>query len=309
MRTAVPRSTVRVLAAATTGVLGFVALPATEAPARAQEGLLPSEALHEIHLVLTRDTTADQGMVTEQWLKRTRRESLEPDERLALAEMYFIGFRPNEADPLFAEFASGTDRRARLATQRRYRMAMAAWDRYDGVEERIRTDRRRLPAMPDDPWHFQPAVSTLAAHYRDRGDHSAVVRVISEELASLPTDGVYFSHTLPGSFFSSYAAVGRRDEAIAHLETVRDAMLTGDRIQRGEVLPDRPHKPGTLHRLEERLLRDQDAVDVQRSLRGRLVGTLYSLLLRQSGGRSIAERQAVVVGRLFADEVRHARTQ
>jgi hypothetical protein len=124
------------------------------------------------------------------------------------------------------------------------------------------------------------AVWTLAEHYANRGDHEAVVRIILDEIHGLPLDGLYFSHTLPGTFLESFTNAGRRDEALSHLRKVRDAQLAHTRSARGEVPPAAPHRDGTIHRLEEALLRDLPAGEAERFLRGRLVGTIYGMLAR-----------------------------
>jgi hypothetical protein len=102
---------------------------------------------------------------------------------------------------------------------------------------------------------------------------------VDEEIATLPIDGVFFSHALPGQYLTSYAAIGRQTDALAHLKKVLDAQLAaGPRSQRGERPPDAPHRGGVIHRIEEGLLRDLEPAEAQRFLRGRLVGTLYGLL-------------------------------
>jgi trk system potassium uptake protein TrkH len=142
----------------------------------------------------------------------------------------------------------------------------------DGIFQAVST--------PEDPWHFMSPVWTLARHHADRGEHNAAVRVVLDEIRDLPLDGLFFSHTLPGTFLDSFTREGRRDDAIGHLRKVRDAQLAHTRSARDELPPAVAHRDGTFHRLEEALLRDLPAGETERFLRGRLVGTLFSMLAR-----------------------------
>jgi hypothetical protein len=263
-------------------VLLFWPASARATQVQASDSLLPAAALHGFLEEFGRSDRSAQADIASRWLERTRRRGLSDDERLALAELHFVAFDPGAAGPGFRPFAGGTDTRARLATQRLLRMRMAAYDVYDGVEEAIREARGRLPAVATDPWPFHASVSTLARHYADRGDHEAVVRVVMEELSTIPVDGVFFSHTLPGEFISSFEQTGRRADAIAHMQRVRDALAHGERISREEAAVPLapPHVDGVVHRLEEGLLRDLPATDVERRLRGRLYGMLSAYLAR-----------------------------
>lgn len=253
---------------------------ALQAQSAARDSLLPSSALHVLNDSLTRVSGDSQGKIASGLLRRTRTHGLESAEVFALAELRFAAFDPDGAHALFLQFMNGSDLRARIARQRVLRIAMAARDQYAGVEDTLAAMRRRLAPMPEDPWHFSSAVSTLAKYHADRGDHQAVVRIVLDEVRALPLDGLYFSHLLPATYLSSFAQVGQRDAAIAHLVAVRDAQLSARRSTRGETPPATPHRAGVFHRLEEGLLRDLPNGEPERFLRGRLVGLLYGHIAR-----------------------------
>jgi hypothetical protein len=260
----------------------MVLLPSlTQAQQTKRDSLRPSVALHMLHDSLARAAgSAQQGDVASALLDRTRQNGLDSTETLALAELHFAAFDPDGAFKLFGPFARGGGYSARFALQRLLRMQMAARGQFDGVEDTLRAARRRLGPTPEDPWHFMSPVWTLARHHADRGEHNAAVRVVLDEIRDLPLDGLFFSHTLPGTFLDSFTREGRRDDAIGHLRKVRDAQLAHTRSARDELPPAVAHRDGTFHRLEEALLRDLPAGETERFLRGRLVGTLFSMLAR-----------------------------
>jgi hypothetical protein len=251
----------------------------------APDSVLPSSALHALHAEMATAGAAKQMEIADRVLKGVQKGKLDSGERLALAELYFTVGDPGSADPAFAEFITGSDVRARVAVQRHFRMKMVAYDAYAGMEDSIAAARRRLPPIADDPWHFQPAVATLATHLASKGDHAGVVRIIQAELAALPSGQAYFSHMLPGMFLGSFQAVGLRDSALAHMRRVRDDIVAGGNVSaRGEQPPAIAHRDGVFHRLEEGLMADFQLNDMLRYRRGRLVGVLSGFLARVSGG-------------------------
>lgn len=262
------------------------ALRPTNATAQTQpDSLLPTLALHQFHeeLAAATDRSA-QGDIAERILKLTQRGNLHDAERFALAELFFVALKPDPADSLFSLYLDGSDLRARMATQRKLRITMAAFTVYRGMEDSIRAARARFPVTPADPWHLQASVSTLARYHAERGEHATAVRLVMDEIATLPEDGLFFSHALPGAFLASFEHEGKRDVALAHIRRVRDALsAAGNSSARGEQPPAAQHVAGVVHRLEEGLLSDLDDAQRQRFLRGRLIGAL-SGYLAQAGG-------------------------
>jgi len=255
------------------------------------DSLLPTVALHALHEELAQSGRSAQREIATRLLRQTRRGGLQEAERFALAELHFAAFDPEGADAGFEGFASRTDLPGRIATQRRFRIQMAAFDAYAGAELRIREARARLPAVAWDPWHLQSSVSTLAKYHADRGEHDVVVRLVREELAALPVDVVFFSHSLPGEYLTSFEAEGLGAEAIGHMQQVRAAIgAGGPRSARGEIPPAAPHREGVIHRLEEGLLRDLPPVEADRFLRGRLFGFLSGYLARAARDTAAALR-------------------
>lgn len=248
------------------------------------DSLAPALALHRFHeQMAAAGQGANQGDIAGALLKQARKGNLDDAEGFALGELYFVALKPDEADAAFARYRNGTDLRARVALQRHLRMRMAAFQIYGDVEDTIRAARARLSVSQSDPWHLMPAVSTLARYHAGRGEHAVVVRLVMDEIGGLPVDGVYFSHLLPGTFLESFTAEGKRDEAIAHLERVRDALASGERSERNEAPPVSAHREGVFHRLEEGLLSDLPEPQRLRFLRGRLYGALVGMLARASG--------------------------
>ena len=261
------------------------ALQPVEANAQVQpDSLLPTVALHRFHEELATADRSAQGDIAERALKVTQRGNLDDGERFALGELFFVALQPDPADSLFSLYLDGTDLRARMATQRKLRITMAAFTVYRGMEDSIRAARARFPVIPADPWHMQAAVSTLARYHADRGEHAVAVRLVMEEIETLPEDGIFFSHALPGAFLASFQHEGKGDVALTHMRRVREALIAaGNRSARGERPPVASHVSGVLHRLEEGLLTDLDDAQRQRFLRGRLIGML-SGYLAQAGG-------------------------
>lgn len=259
--------------------------PAVASAQTQPDSLLPTVALHQFHeeLAAATDRSA-QGDIAERILDRTRRGRLDDAERFALGELFFVALKPDPADSLFSLYLDGSDLRARMATQRKLRITMAAFDVYRGMEDSIRAARARFPVLPADPWQMQAAVSTLARYHAGRGEHAIAVRLVMDEISTLPEDGLFFSHSLPGALLASFEHEGKRDFALSHMRRVRDALIAvGNSSARGEQPPAAGHAKGVVHRLEEGLLSDLDDAQRQRFLRGRLIGALSGYLAQPGG--------------------------
>jgi len=164
------------------------ALQPVEANAQVQpDSLLPTVALHRFHEELATADRSAQGDIAERALKVTQRGNLDDGERFALGELFFVALQPDPADSLFSLYLDGTDLRARMATQRKLRITMAAFTVYRGMEDSIRAARARFPVIPADPWHMRRVREALiaAGNRSARGERPPVASHVSGVLHRL----------------------------------------------------------------------------------------------------------------------------
>lgn len=206
-------------------ILGGSAAAAQSATGTVEKPLLPSEALKKAF----DDLAANKGQqkdICRGYLAQARTEGLPEDERFALAELYFVSLMPDESKALFQPFLAGTDFRARMAWQRMMRMNAVAYEDFAAVEKALPEYRAKFPPDRRDLYHSYSGVQGLADHYRKAGDHQKVVDLVSAEIAQLPADAPFYSAVLAGSFFESFAKVGKAAEAARILTTALKAFET-----------------------------------------------------------------------------------
>jgi hypothetical protein len=228
------------------------------ASSRAQEpSLLPTDALHQIHVELS-GQPGKQKEIAMRYLPKVKTTDLSRDEQFALGEVYFVALMPKEARDAFAPFTGGRDMQARIARQRILWMTMAADRKYDGIEPMLVDYRRRFKPVAADTRHLSGAVFGIAEHYQSIGDHERAVKLVLEEVESLPGDAPYHSLRLPAQLFTSFEKTGRAETATRLLDKARAtlrAMLPKPEVADGATTPP-AHRPGVYHRREEGLTAD-----------------------------------------------------
>jgi hypothetical protein len=230
-------------------------------------------------------TAAQQRAIVHRYLPRIRVQDTTPDDRYAIAEAYFMALDPDHATTLYRTVATGTDAHARIANLRLMWMRMAAYQKFDSIEPRILAFRANFPPTEDDLHGDALAVFGLADHYRDQKDHAAAVRLVEDELRTLPTDAPFAGLTLPVDLLASFDRLGQRDSALAILGRTRDALAARlareSRLSRPttDALRRLPPRAGAIYRIEDGLLADLPPRDMFRIRLTEMVDSL-SIVLR-----------------------------
>ena len=220
--------------------------------------LLPTEALHKIFEEM-KGQGSKQKEIAAKFLAQVKTADLSADEQFALAEVYFAAIMPKEAKAAYQKFASGNDLKARLAWQRVLWITMASEQIYDSVENQLGPYRAKFPAVKDDLFHLQSAVFGVADKYREQGNHEKAVKLVTEEIKSLPGDAPYYSYALAATFFDSFKKVGQEEAAIQMLEKARDIYAAAwAKLGAADQGSDASiaHRAGAFHRVEEGLRSD-----------------------------------------------------
>jgi hypothetical protein len=235
--------------------------PKVAAQVSNEAALLPTEALHFIFQELV-DQPTRQKEIAEKYLSRVSTTNLKSAEQFALGEVYFVALKPKESTEVYEKFISGHDMRARMAWQRVILMKIRAFEKVDEAEKEIYQYRKRFPADEKDLFHLAYPVSSLARYYADKGDHERVVKLISDEIESLPSNAPYYSFGMVATFFESFKNVGKEEAAIRMLERGRN-IYSAAAAKNGKFSTEtKPlqgkirHRPGVLHSVGEGLLKD-----------------------------------------------------
>jgi len=181
---------------------------------------------------------------------------LSGDEAFALAELYFAALMPKESTDAYAAFTGGSDQRARTALQRIIFMKMVAFQQFDGIADDLAAYRKRFRPSSDDIFGLDEALAVLAVHLRGEGKHDEVVKLVVDEIETLPSDAPYMSYGLVASNIESFQKTGKQDDAVRllkrALQAYADVADTKVPVPTGSI----EHRAGVVHRVEQKLRLD-----------------------------------------------------
>ena len=186
--------------------------------------LLPSEATTLMVTQAMNNPDASRKDVYEHYLPRVITEGLDSDELFYLGEVYFFALMPEEARDAYYPLLNDNSMRARVAWQRILQIRFRAFQMYDRVARDMVNFRKNFPADPADRTYLSRQVLNFGNYYREQGLHQKVVDVVEDELAALNYDGAYASFIHPATFIESYAAVGKTEQALAHLKGAHEGL-------------------------------------------------------------------------------------
>jgi hypothetical protein len=222
--------------------------------AQATALLPPTAVLHMVNTELAQGDRARQGEIVRPMIALARTSSLHPAEELALAEILFLALNPKDSDAIFVKHLDRTDGLGRMAWIRHQQIQFRAFDRHAETESAIAEFRTRFPVSHLDLTYTSSMVANQAARYATAGDHATVVRLVLDDVAALPQDVPLRSFRLLGTFFGSFKAAGRAEEArailMAHRARLQErvdkagaALIAASALARNNY----PHRPGHLH--------------------------------------------------------------
>lgn len=221
------------------GALLLGTLPGRASAETEPASLLPSAGLSQAFSDLASSKGAQKD-ICRGYLARVQKEGLNEDERFALAELYFVSLMPGEAKALFQPFLAGNDLKARMAWQRMMRMNVAAYEDFPAVEKGVQEYRVKFPSDPRDLYDTYAGVQGLADRYVKAGEDQKVVDLILTEAARLPADKPYYTLALAGTYFNSFAKVGKPAEAGRILRQVLAAFEATQGKREGLGWPAQP---------------------------------------------------------------------
>lgn len=233
--------------------LGFLLGFSTPLPAQ-EEQLLPTQALHEIYLQADVEGK-NRKQIAPGIVARTQKTGLGRDEEFALGEVYYSAFQPQEARAVYEKFARGSDAFARQALQRMMWMEMAAMQKYDGIEAQIDAYRARFRPVKDDLRHLYFPVFGLADHYA-KTDPEKAVKLVLDEIRSLPQDVPYYSLSLIVPLFEAFERTGRAAEALTLLKAARETYSKSPFVTNPPQKTAVAHRAGVIHMPEQGLMLD-----------------------------------------------------
>ncbi len=247
------------LLAALLPIAMFVLQPAAIVKAQEDTLLKPTEVLYLSLKAMEDNPGAGRLETVSRFFERIDTNELGPAEEFARAEVSFVNLRPGESLYQFESFMDGNDFRARIAWQKSMQIQFRGYRRPELVEEMLVEYRERFQPDPTDVWDAWLQVANFASKYRDEGQHDKVVDIILEEIDRLPRNAPYRSFRLPVTFFGSFAAEGKADQALTLIREIRAEMQTQMQALKREnpngltLFVPVQHSAGTYYRMEDGL--------------------------------------------------------
>lgn len=198
---------------------------------------MPSEALTLILWDAMHRPEASRSEVFEPILPRVVVDDLDKQELFFLGEIYFFALMPEEARDAYYLLRNGQSMRARVAWQRLLQIRFRAFGMHERVAREMIRFREMFPPDPADRTYLSTQVLNFGRLYAGEAEHDKVVEAVEAELEALDYGGAYMSWLLPSVFIDSYAAEGKRQQALDHLRRAR-AGLTARLEKRLENPPE-----------------------------------------------------------------------
>lgn len=222
--------------------------------AQATPLLAPTDVLHMVNSALAQGDRARQGEIVRPMIALAQTSNLPPAEEMALGEIHFLALNPRDSDAIFAKHLDRTDGIGRMAWIRHQQIQFRAFDRHAETESAIAEFRKRFPVSSLDLTYTSSMVANQAARYATAGEHAKAVRLVLDDVAALPQDVPLRSFRLLGTFFGSFKAAGRAEEArailMAHRARLQERVdKAGAALTAASALArnNYPHRHGHLH--------------------------------------------------------------
>lgn len=168
----------------------------------------------------TFDPRAIQKSFAEEALKTVQTEELPPAEKLPLARLYKTAGRNGDARPLFEELAAGSGTTMVQAIEGLL-MVLSEEQMYEEMASYIAKYQQQCPYSDRmDSFSFVNSLGSYAGYLAKQGKHQEAVDLVLREIGRLPDPPafIYSAPSLAGQLIASFAAIGRRDEALAIME-------------------------------------------------------------------------------------------
>lgn len=202
--------------------------------------LLPSEATTLMVAQAMHNPDASRKDVYEHYLPRVITDDLDLDEQFYLGEVYYFALMPEEARDAYYPLLNDGSMRARVAWQRIIQIRFRAFQMYDRAARDMANFRKAFRADPADRIYLSNQVLNFGNYYAGQGLHEKVVDVVEAELSALDYDGAYASFIHPATFIASYDALGKKQQALAHLRAAHDGLSKTLKARQQEV-PENDH--------------------------------------------------------------------
>lgn len=172
-----------------------------------------------------------------------------PVDRAALGDLFFLNFRPVEADELFSGLLDRTDLIGRLAWQRAMQIRRQAFDRAVEVQKMIIAYRKKFPYVEDDVFGVSQQIAGFAGTFFADGRSDKAIDLILEEIRMTPATGPYRTFTLYKLFKDQIKRSNRENEIksllsskLVELKRLRDVWASSE-ISAGAELRHRASAP------------------------------------------------------------------
>ena len=263
----------------------LLVLPGASAWAQQADSVLPTEVLHSMIQEMLAHPERPQGENTMKFVSRARTKGLDDRERLALGEVYFLAFMPEEAREIYQAYLERNDDLGRLAWQRLMRITFAAESKHAEAEQMLEAFYRKFRPTPLDEGYGSQMASDLARHWRSKGDNERAIGFILREYNAVSAEGAYVGLSLPARMSDLFAAAGRLEEAkqltrqaLEKLKAVAERdTIDSNPYQNANRGINQPHRAGTLHNAARGLIEDVAEYDRARYVRGRIYSTIRQL--------------------------------
>lgn len=189
-----------------------------------QEGkALPSKSLETVNRILEEklqkkeisddDYRAERTKLILEELSKLNTKGLNREELFIYGNLLRYVDRTDEAKEIYCELAKGDDLTARKGAE--IAMYIFSQDKdFETVEKMYAQFRSKFKPVPEDIPYTSTPVSILARHYSAQGNHEKAIKLLMEEVESLPFDAPYRTFSAFAGASYIFLELGRKDEAL-----------------------------------------------------------------------------------------------